>query len=156
MKCGQCQSENEEDARFCENCGASLAPGKSYPPAAEPALSPDQIYCPDCGTANKSGSIFCNICGSTLLPEVTQCPTHPGSEQAAATKTKTSAAWWLMPVFLTWVGGLIAWLVVRQSDKTKARRLLWVGIGLTVFWFILNVVAFVVLYSMGYQFAFGS
>ena len=132
MRCEQCGFENEEDAKFCGNCGASLAPRRLHPPAAKPASGLAQVYCQQCGTPNAEGSVFCYSCGSKLAPEAMP-RRYPKRKRRETTKEKTSAAWWLMPIFLTWVGGLIAWGVVREKDRGKARRLLFLGIGMTVF-----------------------
>jgi class 3 adenylate cyclase/tetratricopeptide (TPR) repeat protein len=47
--CPNCSSENDAGAKFCNDCGASLAAG-----------------CPNCGAINKPGAKFCNECGTAL------------------------------------------------------------------------------------------
>ncbi|AWR94138.1 zinc ribbon domain-containing protein [Acidianus brierleyi] len=54
IKCWKCGTENDEDAKFCSSCGASLQP----------------VKCPKCGTINQPGSKFCSNCGSKLVPIV--------------------------------------------------------------------------------------
>jgi tetratricopeptide (TPR) repeat protein len=54
MKCPNCQTENREEASFCERCGASLV-----------------LKCPRCGTALRPTAIFCDKCGSPLTPQTT-------------------------------------------------------------------------------------
>jgi len=49
MKCPNCQHENTEDARFCNECGNKL-----------------ELICPECGKLNPPGSRFCNKCGHNL------------------------------------------------------------------------------------------
>jgi class 3 adenylate cyclase len=49
MICHNCQHENPDDAKFCNNCGVSLAP-----------------VCANCGQKNPAGSLFCNNCGHKL------------------------------------------------------------------------------------------
>jgi class 3 adenylate cyclase/tetratricopeptide (TPR) repeat protein len=49
MKCPKCQSQNPDDARFCNQCAARL-----------------EINCPDCGRANPPTSRFCNECARDL------------------------------------------------------------------------------------------
>ena len=49
MKCPQCQFENPEGAKFCNECGNKL-----------------QLACPECGKVNPTGSKFCNECGERL------------------------------------------------------------------------------------------
>ena len=40
---------------------------------------------------------------------------------AAPPARRVSGAWWLLPIFMGWLGGLIAWLVNRDLDPDKAR-----------------------------------
>jgi len=47
--CSACQHANEDDARFCEQCGQPLA-----------------MRCPACGTPAKPGARFCRQCGKNL------------------------------------------------------------------------------------------
>lgn len=142
MRCPQCQFENEEGSKFCGNCGAALSINQPIP-AATSTVHSGQVFCASCGTANPGDSLFCESCGSTLVLQessyvITSAP------QYATTVKKTSAAWWLMPIFLGWIGGIVAWLVVKENDKSKARKLLWTGIILTVllavFWSIMTIV----------------
>jgi class 3 adenylate cyclase/tetratricopeptide (TPR) repeat protein len=49
MKCPECQFENPEGAKFCNECGKSL-----------------QLICAECGKGNAAGSRFCGACGHIL------------------------------------------------------------------------------------------
>src|SRR5215212_9931871 len=49
MRCAQCQAENPERARFCEDCGARL-----------------EFKCHHCGEAATPGKKFCASCGGSL------------------------------------------------------------------------------------------
>ncbi len=51
MRCTQCQAENREGLRFCEDCGARLA-----------------ATCPSCGAEVTPGKKFCGSCGASLAP----------------------------------------------------------------------------------------
>jgi class 3 adenylate cyclase/tetratricopeptide (TPR) repeat protein len=51
MECLGCHHENPADARFCGECGASLA---------------HDVTCPRCGTSNPQGQKFCHGCGNGL------------------------------------------------------------------------------------------
>lgn len=132
MRCPQCQFKNEKGAKFCGNCGAALTPVSPHPAVAKPVSPQVQVYCSRCGAPNEAESIFCESCGSRLTPQANHRP-HPSSKEYAVA-TKTSAAWWLMPIFLMWLGGVVAWLVVRETDRAKARHMLWLGIAMTLFW----------------------
>src|SRR5215471_6567657 len=53
MTCTSCGHINPESARFCNACGAALAPA-----------------CAACGTANPPEARFCNACGTSLTRAV--------------------------------------------------------------------------------------
>jgi hypothetical protein len=46
----------------------------------------------------------------------------------APTYRRVSGAWWLLPIFMGWLGGVIAWLVNRDVDPQRARAMLITGI----------------------------
>lgn len=43
-----------------------------------------------------------------------------------------SRAWYILPVFLGLIGGLIAYVVIRHDNPRKAKKCLWIGVILTV------------------------
>jgi class 3 adenylate cyclase/tetratricopeptide (TPR) repeat protein len=49
MQCLQCQIDNPENAKFCNECGRKL-----------------ELVCTNCNKANPPGSKFCNACGQNL------------------------------------------------------------------------------------------
>ena len=55
--CPSCNTQNEDSAQFCVNCGTPLA----APPQPEGAVA-----CPSCGTANPPSAQFCVNCGTPL------------------------------------------------------------------------------------------
>jgi hypothetical protein len=44
---------------------------------------------------------------------------------------RVSAAWWLLPILMGWLGGLIAWLVNKDLDPQRARAMLITGIAIS-------------------------
>jgi class 3 adenylate cyclase/tetratricopeptide (TPR) repeat protein len=62
MTCSQCQAQNPDDARFCEECGARLA-----------------LACPQCGAEISPGKKFCRACGTALSGRVPDRPLSPAS-----------------------------------------------------------------------------
>jgi class 3 adenylate cyclase/tetratricopeptide (TPR) repeat protein len=52
MKCPRCAAENDQGARFCEDCGARL-----------------ELACPSCGERFTPGKKFCRSCGAALTAE---------------------------------------------------------------------------------------
>jgi len=55
-------------------------------------------------------------------------------------KKKPSKVWYLLPIFLTWIGGIIGYFLMKDRDKEFAKRLLIVGVILTVVYIIIMVV----------------
>jgi hypothetical protein len=49
----------------------------------------------------------------------------------------THPAWWLLPILMGWMGGLLAWLLLRDQDPARARAMLVTGILATVVWVVI-------------------
>ncbi|MGB8646376.1 MAG: FHA domain-containing protein [Anaerolineae bacterium] len=84
--CPNCNNQNEDNAAFCDNCGAPLSnvpsagPGmaagggqQQYVPQVQGQPAPGMvtpaggnIVCPNCGTQNMAGTMFCDNCGNAL------------------------------------------------------------------------------------------
>jgi hypothetical protein len=61
-------------------------------------------------------------------------PVPPGPQTAAwspGPARRISGAWWLLPILVGWLGGLIAWLVNRDVDPRRARQMLITGIAIS-------------------------
>ncbi len=53
---------------------------------------------------------------------------------------KTRSNWWfLLPIFVGLIGGIIAYFVLRQDDPNKAKNCLYLGIILAIIGMMLNV-----------------
>jgi len=50
-----------------------------------------------------------------------------------------SNAWFLLPLFLGIIGGLIAFFILRQDDPRKARNCLYLGVVLMIIGIIFNI-----------------
>jgi hypothetical protein len=46
--------------------------------------------------------------------------------------------WWLLPIFLGWLGGVIAYFVWKDKNPQTAKNMLVVGIVITVIGVIIN------------------
>lgn len=70
--CASCGTANEEDARFCEGCGAALA-----------------RVCGACGVAASAAARFCRACGAPIAEQLipTPAPTAPAAGPARKTVT---------------------------------------------------------------------
>jgi hypothetical protein len=56
--------------------------------------------------------------------------------RAAGGGQPTHPAWWLLPILMGWMGGLLAWLLIRDHDPARARAMLVTGIVATVGWLL--------------------
>ena len=52
---------------------------------------------------------------------------------------RRSNFWFLLPIFLGLIGGIIAYFVLRQDDPNKAKNCLYLGIILAIIGLMLNV-----------------
>jgi len=104
-----------------------------------------QNSCPICGQVNPAGSAFCETCGTKLaaLTPPTGLAAQADIEVKSAPK-QTSWAWWLFPIFLGWLGGLLGYLSVKESDHSKAKKLLIFGIVWSVFGVAITLIGFFV------------
>ena len=57
MQCPNCQFENRDGAKFCNECGHKF-----------------QLTCPNCGSNNRIGSKFCDECGTELSSPIEPAP----------------------------------------------------------------------------------
>lgn len=53
--CAHCGTQNRDGSKFCNNCGARLAPESG-------------LRCPMCSTPNPVENVFCSNCGARLVP----------------------------------------------------------------------------------------
>ena len=68
--CASCGAPNEEDARFCEGCGSSLA-----------------RICATCGVEASATARFCRGCGAPLDAHSTRVPDVPDAGPVRKTVT---------------------------------------------------------------------
>lgn len=59
-------------------------------------------------------------------------PLASGPGPSAPGPPRVNGAWWLLPILLGWIGGLIAYFVNREADPATARAMLLVGIALSL------------------------
>ena len=129
----------------CTNCNA--------------ILSPTSTSCPSCGSPRRSQSSgganaggFCGSCGTALASKYSPCPKcghvktkftppHQHSPQHSIQGGRPSAAWWLLPIFFGWAGGLISWVCIRERDPRMAKNNLILGIVLSVIPLIIILIA---------------
>jgi transposase len=112
MTCPQCQAQNADDARFCEECGARLA-----------------LACPQCGAEVSPGKKFCRACGAALSGPAPDRPLSPASytpkhlaERILTSKTALEGERKQVTVLFADLKGSMELLADR--DPEEARKLL--------------------------------
>jgi len=60
------------------------------------------------------------------------------AEDLEAEGKKPSKAWYLLPIFLSIIGGVIGYFLVKDRDKKLAERLLIAGVIMMVVWIIFS------------------
>ena len=93
-------------------------------------------FCSSCGKEIKEVGNFCASCGQK-------------SNSNSQNFEKRSNFWYLLPIFLGLIGGIIAYFILRNSDPKKAKNCIFVGIGVVILGMILNWVSFE--WYMAYQ-----
>jgi hypothetical protein len=92
-------------------------------------------------TADEPDSVEVGLAGMGPLT-ATPAPSTWGTQaprSGATPARRVSGAWWLLPILMGWLGGLIAWLVNKDVDQATARAMLFTGIAVSVVLFILVV-----------------
>ena len=74
-----------------------------------------------------------------LKLELSQETLHASTQNKNS--TKPSSAWYLVPLFLALLGGLLGYIALKDEDKKMADTLLYIGIFMT----ILGIVYFLIL-----------
>ena len=118
--CTSCGARLRSGASFCGKCGTTIEQGYSNPQPAykNPRQEAFEEYEND----------YVDRAGGNSNPQ----PRYNNSQSNGPYGGKPSAAWWLLPIFLAWTGGLIAWLCVKDRDPRMAKNCLILGIILSV------------------------
>jgi hypothetical protein len=116
VNCPRC-GRSTPDATFCQFCGRSLH------------------SCGSCGARISRYALYCPECGATI----------PKERREEIPAERTSWLWWLLPILLSllgfgWIGGVIAWSMLKYKNPPKASQCLWLGISLTVIEIIIIIV----------------
>ena len=118
--CTSCGAALRSGATFCGKCGIEVEQGYSNP---QPAYkNPRQE------TFEEYENDYVGRVGGNSNPQ----PRYNNSQRNGPYGGKPSAAWWLLPIFLGWGGGLIAWACVKDRDPRMAKNCLILGIILSV------------------------
>jgi hypothetical protein len=108
--------------------------GQAFPAAGTGAAgSEGPRFCANCGAPLNPGTKFCSSCGQPVLsaPAGMPSPSAPWTAPVKGAET-ISRWWWLLPILLSWIGGLIAYFVLRDRNAKTARNMLIFSIVWTV------------------------
>ena len=53
--------------------------------------------------------------------------------------------WWLLPLFLFIIGGIIGWMILEQNSPQKSKDLLTFGWVMTAVWGLVSIISFMVI-----------
>jgi uncharacterized membrane protein len=67
------------------------------------------------------------------------------------TKKKPSKLWYLLPIFFGILGGIAGYLATRGEDRKFAKKLIIIGIIMTIVWFIFSTILNVIISFFAYQ-----
>jgi hypothetical protein len=93
--------------------------------------------------------VYCQPCANKLfVHKDTAQPARVETVVTAPAIQSVSGWWWLLPIFFTWLGGIIAWAVNKNKDPKKARSMLIWGIVLAVIFAVIWTVI-IILFTVG-------
>ena len=116
MRCPQCQHDNKAGARFCEECGAPLAPACAR---CGHQLAPAAKFCPEC--AHPMGLASANPVGQRLSSPDAYTPKHL-AEKILTSKTALEGERKQVTVLFADTQGSMA--LVSERDPEEARKIL--------------------------------
>lgn len=99
------------------------------------------VFCIKCGfNIVEESASFCPKCGSQTLSttEKHETGTDYVSRQSSVIPPSRSNWWYLLPIFLGIIGGLVAYFVLKKDDAKLAKNCLIVGVVMMVLGFIIG------------------
>ncbi len=64
---------------------------------------------------------------------------YPEKSGGEHTEKSRSSMWYLLPILVGMIGGIIAYLVIRKDDPRKAKNCIYIGIVMMVIGIIFNI-----------------
>ena len=118
--CTSCGAELRSGASFCGKCGTTIEQG-SFSPTSPAYKNPRQE------SFEEYENDYVDRAGGNSNPQ----PRYNNSQRNGP-YVGVSAAWWLLPIFFSFIGGIIAWACVKDRDPRMAKNCLILGIAITV------------------------
>ena len=137
--CTSCGAELRPGASFCGKCGTTIEQGYSNPQPAykNPRQEAFEEYEND----------YVSRAGGNSNPQ----PRYNNSQSNGPYGGKPSAAWWLLPIFFSFIGGIIASVCVKDTDPRMAKNCLILGIVITVVPFLIVLLMVVATLPYGFD-----
>ena len=136
--CTSCGAALRSGATFCGKCGIEVEQGYSNP---QPAYkNPRQE------TFEEYENDYVGRVGGNSNPQ----PRYNNSQRNGP-YVGVSAAWWLLPIFFSFIGGIIAWVCVKDTDPRMAKNCLILGIAITVVPFLIVLLIAVATLPYGFD-----
>lgn len=95
-------------------------------------MSESNNFCVNCGANLGLGNKFCPKCGCIADSDVSPQRTM----RKRRVSKKSADYWYLLPIFLHIIGGIIAYFILRNPDRRKARNCLFIGTIIFIFYAI--------------------
>jgi signal peptidase len=84
------------------------------------------MYCAKCGTENKDDAVLCSKCGKEISDKA---EILAGRNVRVSPVSKKPSNWWyVLPLFLGLIGGIIGYFALRNKNKAAARNMLIIGL----------------------------
>ena len=140
-KCPQCNTDRPQDEQgqylaFCDECGHKFA--ASSEPQSQPQTLQSETSDGASGSQSKSFEEYENDYVGRIGGNSNPQPRYNNSQRNGP-YVGVSAAWWLLPIFFSFIGGIIAWAGVKDRDPRMAKNCLILGIILTVVPFAIGI-----------------
>ena len=137
--CTSCGAELRSGASFCGKCGTTIEQG-SFSPTSPAYKNPRQE------SFEEYENDYVGRIGGNSNPQ----PRYNNSQRNGP-YVGVSAAWWLLPIFFSVIGGIIAWVCVKDTDPRMAKNCLILGIVITVVPFLIVLLIAVATLPYGFD-----
>jgi RNA polymerase subunit RPABC4/transcription elongation factor Spt4 len=123
--CPNCGKEVSPQATFCPNCGKPI----------QSTAAPAQAFCPHCGSPVDPAAEICPKCGVRIKQP-------PQAQVAGQPSEDVSVLYWLLPFFFGILGGIVAYIVLKDRNRKTATYILIFGLVWTLVGFVFAILLY--------------